>query len=635
MHRAVPILITLILFTPAIYVVAERSDVVVKGYVYIEDQKVYNALVIITNMNTSTSNSTYTNSSTGLYSLTIPADVGDVLRITVISFSGENTTTVTNTTRPVWLNITIQSSTATLFRHPVGIAGYVMYSPGNPVNGASVFVTNVNTGETKTTTTNSNGLYVTTLGAADGDTIKVVAMLGESMTSDIKQINLTRTTQWINLTMGHLLADFKAEPSTVKVNEPVFFKDRTVGNPVSWLWSFGDGTSSSQRNPTHTYKKEGTYTVTLKVMDASGKTSQTAGIVRVLSTKNPHIPTPEKPTYPKGYTIKQMCELLRIDKITKSPNKVTIVYIDTGCAYRTFNVEGHLIDLSKIERVSAYKFYSPEDRYGHGTAVASILLYILETKVDNYRIISIKAFNDKGETSIDIFLMAMDMAKMFKPDIVSISAGAYPTKNDPLVRKAEELVKSGIVVVASAGNVGQTGSILSPAIAPDVIAVGAEDPRQTITNLRDDVLCRWSSKGYPGQNKPDVVAPGESIRLPWGRTEEHVLSGTSFSAPLVAGGIAIMISKNKQLYDFAKTLYFWDKKIVVNAVKDALEESCYIKGKRNEWGAGIPIFSVAVERLHWKLFLLLLFPIMVIVVVVASASIFITLRRRKWWQTSF
>jgi hypothetical protein len=45
----------------------------------------------------------------------------------------------------------------------------------------------------------------------------------------------------------------------------VTFKDTSTGNPVQWSWSFGDGTTSQLRNPTITYKKSGTYTVTENV----------------------------------------------------------------------------------------------------------------------------------------------------------------------------------------------------------------------------------------------------------------------------------------------------------------------------------------------------------------------------------
>jgi tripartite motif-containing protein 71 len=44
-------------------------------------------------------------------------------------------------------------------------------------------------------------------------------------------------------------------------------------NATSWLWSFGDGSKSSSKNPTHTYSKVGRYTVSLKV--THGKLSNT------------------------------------------------------------------------------------------------------------------------------------------------------------------------------------------------------------------------------------------------------------------------------------------------------------------------------------------------------------------------
>ncbi|MEA3496972.1 MAG: PKD domain-containing protein, partial [Bacteroidota bacterium] len=41
------------------------------------------------------------------------------------------------------------------------------------------------------------------------------------------------------------------------------------GNPTQWLWNFGDGNSSSVKNPTHTYSQHGTYTVTLAISDSA------------------------------------------------------------------------------------------------------------------------------------------------------------------------------------------------------------------------------------------------------------------------------------------------------------------------------------------------------------------------------
>jgi len=56
--------------------------------------------------------------------------------------------------------------------------------------------------------------------------------------------------------------------------DPIQFQDETVFAPgsfnQSWLWSFGDGTTSSQQNPAHTYEENGAYVVALSSSDDSG-----------------------------------------------------------------------------------------------------------------------------------------------------------------------------------------------------------------------------------------------------------------------------------------------------------------------------------------------------------------------------
>jgi hypothetical protein len=55
-------------------------------------------------------------------------------------------------------------------------------------------------------------------------------------------------------------------PLTVK------FQNFTLAHAVRYLWDFGDGTSSTEKNPLHTYKQEGSYTVTLNVITELGAT---------------------------------------------------------------------------------------------------------------------------------------------------------------------------------------------------------------------------------------------------------------------------------------------------------------------------------------------------------------------------
>ncbi len=59
----------------------------------------------------------------------------------------------------------------------------------------------------------------------------------------------------------------------------ISFEDRSTGVPTSWHWEFGDGRSSDEQHPKHTYAKPGAYFVTLTVQDA--RTTDTAGVTAV------------------------------------------------------------------------------------------------------------------------------------------------------------------------------------------------------------------------------------------------------------------------------------------------------------------------------------------------------------------
>jgi PKD repeat protein len=58
--------------------------------------------------------------------------------------------------------------------------------------------------------------------------------------------------------LPHLTADFSASPDSGLRPLSVRFTDLSVGGPTGWLWHFGDGDSSTQRNPVHVYSCEDT-----------------------------------------------------------------------------------------------------------------------------------------------------------------------------------------------------------------------------------------------------------------------------------------------------------------------------------------------------------------------------------------
>jgi len=69
---------------------------------------------------------------------------------------------------------------------------------------------------------------------------------------------------------GVLKAGFTADLKTGTQPLVVSFRDLSTGIPTSWSWAFGDGTTSTEQNPTHTYLKAGMYSVKLKVSNSDG-----------------------------------------------------------------------------------------------------------------------------------------------------------------------------------------------------------------------------------------------------------------------------------------------------------------------------------------------------------------------------
>ena len=61
--------------------------------------------------------------------------------------------------------------------------------------------------------------------------------------------------------------------STNSCSGIISFTDLSLNMPNTWLWDFGDGTTSTQQNPTHTYQNQGVYTVSLTVSNALGSDS--------------------------------------------------------------------------------------------------------------------------------------------------------------------------------------------------------------------------------------------------------------------------------------------------------------------------------------------------------------------------
>ncbi len=74
----------------------------------------------------------------------------------------------------------------------------------------------------------------------------------------------------VTLTEGVPVADFSVYQTSICPDSSAQFYSRSINNPKNWLWDFGDGNSSTIKNPSHRFRIPGEYTVSLKVTNSYG-----------------------------------------------------------------------------------------------------------------------------------------------------------------------------------------------------------------------------------------------------------------------------------------------------------------------------------------------------------------------------
>lgn len=130
------------------------------------------------------------------------------------------------------------------------------------------------------------------------------------------------------------VADFIGSP-TVSCSGDIQFTDQSTNSPTSWLWDFGDGNTSTQQNPTHSYTATGTYTVSLTATNAFGSDDEikTSYIDVNLSGATPTTPScfPQTGDGSLGFGITNM----QFNTINKTSGDASEGYSDFTCDQTT------------------------------------------------------------------------------------------------------------------------------------------------------------------------------------------------------------------------------------------------------------------------------------------------------------
>ncbi|HQN39108.1 MAG: S8 family serine peptidase [Acidobacteria bacterium] len=161
------------------------------------------------------------------------------------------------------------------------------------------------------------------------------------------------------------------------------------------------------------------------------------------------------------------------------------------------------------------------------------------------------------------------------PAVINNSWGCPPAEGctyPEILRTVVENVRAaGIVVVASAGNSGSSCATVQdpPAIYAAAFTVGATDANDTIAG--------FSSRGPvtvdgSGRLKPDIAAPGSSVRSAIRGGGYGTMSGTSMAGPHVAGLVALILSAAPALDGRVETI---ERLIARSAVPLGTSQLCH------------------------------------------------------------
>ncbi len=183
----------------------------------------------------------------------------------------------------------------------------------------------------------------------------------------------------------------------------------------------------------------------------------------------------------------------------------------------------------------------PDDDHGHGTHVAGIV-GAQDAEYPGVApgvvLLPVKVLDASGTGMSSDVIAGIEWSVGSSADVVNLSLGSTGNAGgtSALSEAADNAVRSGVVVVAAAGNSGPDfETVAAPADAKLVIGVGA---LETTTAVAD-----FSSRGptLDGRVKPDVVAPGVDVVSTWSDGGFHALSSTSMAAPHVAGVVALLL----------------------------------------------------------------------------------------------
>jgi subtilisin family serine protease len=174
---------------------------------------------------------------------------------------------------------------------------------------------------------------------------------------------------------------------------------------------------------------------------------------------------------------------------------------------------------------------SPYVAFGHGTMTSGLVHLV----APGAKILPLKAFSSNGTGNLSNIIAALYYAVKNKANVVNMSFDL--SYSSPALSQAVSYAnRSGVVLVAAAGNEGTSARVYPASMTGSVVGIASTTDWDT----------RSSFSNY-GSGDVWIAAPGEYVISTYPGGTYGSESGTSFSSPLVAGTVALMLSVKQPL----------------------------------------------------------------------------------------
>jgi len=250
-------------------------------------------------------------------------------------------------------------------------------------------------------------------------------------------------------------------------------------------------------------------------------------------------------------SILEVNEIITLNQYRKAQYSFTGKNVSIGIIDNGINLEYDSIwdivkgKVSLLEK-DTLKIKKTNKEITHGTLMANIIgnQYLdYEDNIigiaPNAQIIDVDISNHQNEYKFSNILEIFDriIEDGLKLDIILISFTTLNASDgkDILSQACNFLVDKGTIIVCPAGNFGpESYTIGSPSAAENVITIGALK--------KDGTIAYYSGRGptLNEQLKPDFVLPGSKINIPFSNKATIEYSGTSVSAAIATGIIALL-----------------------------------------------------------------------------------------------